>query len=361
MELIEVQSESENILFHQTAAFVYEKDKNYIPHLKVDIDSIFKNAQGKYLKRWVIVENFKPVGRIAAFTSEKDSSGGLGFFECINDPSFAHRLFKTGVDWLKSQNITNIQAPINFGERDKFWGLLVDGFWPGSYQENYNPPYYQKLFESFGFLPSFKQITYALDISTFDGTRIEALFKRVQSNSHIHFKSFENKDLIQFSVDFAAVYNLAWQNKEGFSSLTADRVQELFKSMKPVIQNNLIWMAYADQVPVGFFVNILEINYALKELNGSKNIWRGIRYLFKRMINPPDTTRGIVFGIVPSYQNKGIDVGLIYHFYKEVKKEDKIDMCLLSWIGDFNPKMISLMKALGARSYKIHTTYCLNT
>lgn len=280
--------------------------------------------------------------------------------ECINDKETAYLLFQTGIDWLKNLGIVKIQAPINCGERDKYWGLLVQGFTPSNYQENYNPIYYAQLFESFGFKPDFNQATYRIDKYNFDVERIAKLYERVKQNTHLSFEHFNNNNLSSFARDFACIYNQAWHDSDDFSELTAQRVIKLFETMKPVIQNNLIWLAYDKEEPIGCFINVLEINYAIKYLGGKKSIIGGIKYALKRIVSPPVTSRGIVFGIVPAYHNKGIDVGLIYHFYLAVQKDPNIQYCILSWIGDFNTKMNSLMEALGAKIYKTHTTYVLS-
>ena len=40
----------------------------------------------------------------------------------------------------------------NLQERDRYWGLLIDGFENRPiYANPYQPPYYQKLFEDYGF------------------------------------------------------------------------------------------------------------------------------------------------------------------------------------------------------------------
>ena len=49
-----------------------------------------------------------------------------------------------------------MDGPVNFGETDKYWGLLVDGFTHPSFDVPYNPPYYQDLFEYYGFRVYYK-------------------------------------------------------------------------------------------------------------------------------------------------------------------------------------------------------------
>ena len=304
MECIEVISTSDIKLFHLVIETVYASEKNYIPHLIEDVEAILSSPKDhSNIKRWVILDNGKPVGRIAAFPTLTLNLGGLGFFECINDESIAHKLFATGINWLNEQGITKVQAPINRGERDKYWGLLIHGFTPNNYQENYNPVYYKRLFETYGFVPDFNQITYRIDKNNFDVQRISRLYNRVIQNSNFRFNHFDIRYMEQFAIDFATIYNLAWQHKAEHSVLSKERVLELFKEMKPVLQDNLIWMAYHGNEPIGFFVNILEINYALKYFKGKNSILGALQYFIKRKTNPPDTSRGIVFGIVPQYQN----------------------------------------------------------
>jgi hypothetical protein len=56
-----------------------------------------------------------------------------------------------------------MDGPINFGERDRWWGVLVEGFQPPVYGLNYNPRYYKELFENYGFKCFYNQICFAID------------------------------------------------------------------------------------------------------------------------------------------------------------------------------------------------------
>ena len=110
-------------------------------------------------------------GRIAAFIDKNlaytydQPTGGIGFFECINDKESAFLLFDTAREWLKERGMEAMDGPINFGETDKYWGLLVNGFTHPSFEVPYNPPYYQDLFESYGFQTYYKMEGFHLDIT----------------------------------------------------------------------------------------------------------------------------------------------------------------------------------------------------
>ncbi len=67
--------------------------------------------------------------------------------------------------------------------------------------------------------------------------------------------------------------------------------------------------------------------------------------------------RAVVGGVHPSYQNSGVESAIFLHIYKVLKKSHGYKELELSWVGDFNPKMIAIYEALGAKKAKTHITY----
>ena len=149
---------------------------NYIQPLDKDVMEVFDEKKNKAFRhgkciRWTLKDDSgKFIGRIAAFTNKKYKNkgddvpiGGIGFFDCINDQAAANLLFDTAKQWLMAEGMEAMDGPINFGERDTWWGLVVEGFQQPMYRMNYNYPYYQALFENYGFKNFFNQICFGLD------------------------------------------------------------------------------------------------------------------------------------------------------------------------------------------------------
>src|SRR4029079_1212904 len=149
---------------------------NYIRPLDKDVHDVFDGKKNKTFRfgtitRWVLkTEEGELVGRIAAFINKKYKNrgddvpvGGIGFFDCINDQKAADVLLDVAKHWLLQQGMEAMDGPINFGERDRWWGLVVEGFQEPLYCMNYNPPYYKDLFETYGFQLFFNQICFGLD------------------------------------------------------------------------------------------------------------------------------------------------------------------------------------------------------
>lgn len=348
---------------------LYKHDEHFVSPLDQDVEEVFDPKQNPFYqtgdaKRWLLYnKKHKLIGRVAAFYNTKDftadgkKTGGMGFFECINNQEAAFLLFDTCKNWLTSVGVTGMDGPINFGERDRFWGLMVQGFKQPSYLENYNPPHYQTLFENYGFKKLFEQSTSEIALDDFNFERFNRLASRVLNNPVYHFEHYRDNDIDKFAHDFVSIYNQAWAARPDFTPMTLDRVMTTLKSLRPILKEDLIWFAYAHGEPAGFYINTIDVNQIFKHLKGKMNLWAKLKFLWYRKFGRVDRARGIVFGVIPKYQNLGLETGMIMKFYDAVTKHENLRTSELSWIGDFNPKMHSLFQALGAKTTKVHYTY----
>lgn len=66
------------------------------------------------------------------------------------------------------------------------------------------------------------------------------------------------------------------------------------------------------------------------------------------MTKPNKRCVGIVFGVVPEWQGKGIDAYIIAEADKIMKATaTPYTEYEMQWIGDFNPKMLNVAESLG--------------
>jgi hypothetical protein len=250
-----------------------------------------------------------------------------------------------------------MDGPINFGERDRFWGLMVKGFKHPSYLENYNPPYYQELFEAYGFRKEIEQSTSEITMEDFNYERFNRISQRVLNNPNYRFEHFRMSQLENFAKDFMSIYNKAWAHRHDFTPMTLERVETVLRSIKPILLEDIIWFAYANNEPAGFYINVIDVNQIFKHLKGKMNLIAKLKFLWYKSFGRIDRVRGIVFGVIPAYQNLGLEAGMIMKFHNAIMTYPNIRASELAWIGDFNPKMHSLFDALGAKITKVHYTY----
>lgn len=373
MQITIVDNKATERAFLELPVSIYKNDPNWIRPLDKDIQAVFdetknrKFRQGKAI-RWILSREGKVIGRIAAFIDPKNSfksnipAGGTGFFECINDQKAAFLLFDTAKAWLEKEGMEAMDGPINFGERDAWWGLLVDGFTPPSYRMMYHPPYYQELFEAYGFQVYFKQFTYARPVSKLLDKKYQIKADEVLSDPNYRFENVVDKTDVQIAEDFLAVYNGAWGNAhKGFKSMNIKQAKAIFKMLKPIMDKRIIFFGYYQNEPVSMFINLPEINQIVRHMNGKMHWWNKLRFWWHLKTGTCTKGFGFVFGVVPEHQGKGVE-GAIVIVAQEVSSKlrtwrSKYTDFELTWIGDFNPKMMHVAVRVGGEITKTHITY----
>ncbi len=351
---------------------LYKRDSNYIRPLDIDVQSVFNPEKNTLFQqgecaRWLLFDSAgNAIGRIAAFYSDKTKhndkqpTGGCGFFECINDQQAANLLFDTAKEWLAQRGLQAMDGPINFGNRERWWGLLVDGFHAPCYCCNYNPPYYQQLFENYGFQLYFKQFTYRREIATKLSSKMAEKAMGILQDTGYTFSHANRDQLDKAAEDFRTVYNEAWAKHTGVKPMSEISAQKLMASLKPIIDPKIIWFAYYHGKPVGFWVNIPDVNQLIvKYLDGRLTLLGKIRFVWNRLRKNCKTMFGIVFGVVPEHQRKGVEAAMVVAATKVVqdKKQVPYEELQMNWIGDFNPRMINVVRHIGGTVYKTHHTY----
>ncbi|HKJ42312.1 MAG TPA: hypothetical protein VKA27_09455, partial [Sunxiuqinia sp.] len=90
--------------------------------------------------------------------------------------------------------------------------------------------------------------------------------------------------------------------------------------------------------------------------DGKMNLFRALKLMYLKKKKVVNRCRVIVMGVVPKFQKSGIESGIFYHLRQVLLRKDWYDEMELSWVGDFNPKMISLFEAVGGKKAITHVT-----
>ena len=183
--LKEVTTRNDAREFLDFAKRLYRDEPNWICPLDQDIERRFDPKYNELLRngeaiRWLALDTQgRTVGRIAAFynpelaaAADGQPTGGCGFFESIDDQQVADLMFDAAKEWLAKKGMEAMDGPVNFGDRDQWWGLLTKGFeFTPLYTNPYNFEYYIRLFENYGFQNYFNQHTYYLRELAEDSSR----------------------------------------------------------------------------------------------------------------------------------------------------------------------------------------------
>lgn len=369
MQLIEVTDKKTRKLFHKVPHQVYKGDPNWACPLEGMVENIFDPLKNPSFKRgeairWVLLDESKnPVGRIGAFYNLdkahtfEQPTGGCGFFECLDNQIAANILFDAARDWLKARGMEAMDGPVNFGENYMNWGLLADGFIPQGFGMPYNPPYYVKLFENYGFKVYFKQFSYHLDTTLPElPDRFWKVAEWVAKKPQFSFKHFSWKEKDRFIDDFAQIYDNAWRFHEHFKPIDKDDLKDFINNARFLIEEEFIWFAYYENEPIALFVMVPDFNQILARLKGRITIWNLLKVHWLKWRKTMTRTRSLIIGIVPKYQRSGIDAAIFWHLRPAMYKKRWYREMELSWAGDFNPKIVALYESVGGKKMKTHYT-----
>ncbi len=355
--------------FIELPARLYKNSPRWIRPLDSDVEEVFNRETNKKFRhgdcrRWILKDSQgKTIGRIAAFYDRrlfkpgKPKVGAFGFFECINNQQAAHLLFSAAENWLNAEGLEGMDGPVNFGDRDKHWGLLTDGFdKEPNYGMPYTHPYFIPLFENYGFQVYFYQLTFFREVLNPLSPRLQEKYDRISQDKSFRFEHFQTSKAEKYVNAFTEIYNQAWSKHAGVPEMQKAHVSALFKKLAPVMDKRLLWFGFHGERPVSFFLMLPELNQFFKHVNGKLDLWGKIKFAWYRYVVGTDKMFGVIFGVVPDFQGKGLEGALIVACRPTIVKTRyrKLEM---NWIGDFNPKMIHLMETLGAKEVKRHATY----
>lgn len=368
MNIVQVNSARTRKQFLDIARIIYKQDPIWVSPLDSMVEGVFDSKKNPFFsqgesERWLLFENGKLIGRVAAFyridkaLKYEAPTGGIGFFECINNQFAANMLFDTAKVWLQKKGMKAADAPINFGENDSFWGLLLEGFEDPSFGMNYNPAYYRDLFESAGFVKDYDQITNILDAHKPFPERFTKIARWVIKKPGYRFEQLDMKRYKEYAADFKEIYNDAWKDFENFTPLNDKTIQKTFQELKPIMDPGLIWFAYVNDEPASFLLVIPDANIWFKPLKGKMDALGKLRFLYYRYTRKANRMRAIVMGTKEAYQKHGLESALFISIKDYVLPLKQYDEMELSWVGDFNTKMMELHQAMEPVKGKLHRTY----
>ncbi len=370
MKIVRVDTRKTERSFINFPRELYRNDPNFVIQFDNEVRKAFDRRINPYfqhgdVQRWIAVnDSGKTVGRIAAFYDrDKDEadyvrSGGCGFFESVDDRQVAFSLFDTAKDWLMEHGYQAMTGPINFGENDTNWGCLVQGFVPPAIGMTYNFTYYRKLFEDYGFRLYYRQLSFQLDLDKPFPERFWKIAEWINKRKGYSYQPFDMNNVNKFVDDAVSIYNNAWrQLREDFTPMDPASLHDELRKIRAIMDPELIWFAYFNGEPISFFMFLPDANQIFRHLNGKLHLFNKLRFLNYMRKKTITRARGTAAGVIPKFQNSGVESGIFWQLRKVMDRKPHYKYFELSWVGDFNPKMIGLYQATGASHTKTHYTY----
>jgi hypothetical protein len=349
---------------------LYKDDPCWVPPLIEERLAFFDAKQNPFWEHaryqlFVARRNGQLVGTIGGVVNDnhnkvhEELSGGWGFFESINDPDVSGALLQAAEDWTRLQGMNIIRGPLNFSTNDEV-GLLIDGFdTPPMIMLTHNPRYYPALVESMGYVKAMDLFAWIYDIQkalTEAPQKLYRVSQKAMEKQGIRVRKIDMKHLDSEVEKIKAAYNGAWQKNWGFVPLTDHEIDHLLKSLKPMVDPNLIFIAETeDGRPAGVSLTMPDLHQALKR-SGGGHMWPlGLpKFLLAR--RHIDQCRLMIMGMIEEYRGRGADAVFYLETAQEALKHGykRIEG---SWILETNTMMNTIIERMGGYKYKTYRIY----
>jgi GNAT superfamily N-acetyltransferase len=358
-----VETKADKKAFVNLAWEVYRDDPAWVPPLKDEVHGLitpgknpwFEHAKAKF---WLAERGGKVVGRISGQVDELvqqhmgQGTGQWGMLEALEGEAAA-ALIATAEDWLREQGMTRALGPISLSIWDEP-GLEIEGFnEPPTVMMGHHKPEYRKWIEDAGYEKAKDLLTYEVDIANWWDERIARLIEMGERNPRIRFRKVDKSKFAEEARIILNLLNDAWSDNWGFVPLTESEIAYAGKKLKPIIYNELVWIAYYDNEPVAFMITLPDINELIKDLNGELFPFGWMKLLWR--LRKPMTHRARVplMGVAKKLHHTRLASQLAFMLIeftrREVVAKFGVEIGEFGWILEDNKGMLSIAELPGAR------------
>jgi GNAT superfamily N-acetyltransferase len=350
-------------------AFPYElhrRDPFWVGPLRMDIRTLLSEKENPFWEH-AAAQHFlarvggRIVGRISAVENRlhnevhRDKVGFFGFFESIDDPAVANRLFDAAGAWLKARGLDTMRGPASPSFNDEV-GMLVEGFdMPPVIMMPYNPRYYLKLVDGAGFQKA-KDLLAFKNVQRDYPERLKRGVALLEKRYGITTRTLDMKKFDEELGIVKRLYNKAWERNWGFVPMTEKELNHLAKQLKPIVVPDMVIFAECKGEPIGLAVGVPDLNVALKK-NPSGKLFPGIlKVLWTAKFGTIDLARILILGTVPEWRGKGVDAFMYKRIWENGNRHGYF-YAEGGWVLEDNPAIKNGLEGIGFNVYKTYRVY----
>ncbi|HEX8841604.1 MAG TPA: N-acetyltransferase [Sphingomicrobium sp.] len=358
-----VQTKADKKAFVDFAWEVYKDDPHWVPPLKDEVHGLITPGKNPWFEHaraqlWLAERDGKVVGRISAQVDDLvlehmgAGTGQWGFLDAL-DQEAAGSLIATAEEWLRAQGMTRSLGPFSLSIWDEP-GLEIEGFDEDpTAMMGHHRPEYRAWVEAAGYTKAKDLLTYEVNIEHWWNERIARLIEMGERNPRLKLRQVDKSKFNEEARVILNLLNEAWSNNWGYVPLTESEIRYAGKKLKPIIYNELVWVAEYDDEPVAFMLTVPDINELIKDLNGELFPFNWAKLLWR--LRKPRTRRARVPLMGVSKKLHGTRMAsqlafmLIEFTRREVVSKFGVKIGEFGWILEDNKGMLSIAELPGAR------------
>ncbi len=349
---------------------LYRNDPNWIPPLRGNQKELVGYTSHPFYERnraqtFLAVRGEEVCGRIAAILNwghnerYRERRGFFGFFECVDDQEVADGLLDAVRQWFADQGIWCLRGPTNPSLNYEV-GLLIDGFdSPPTFMMTYNPPYYARLLENYGFCKT--QDLYAfwghIDMLPKILAKLGPVAEQIIERYHVRLRPMDTSRFLEEVQMFLSIYNRSLVNTWGFVPMTKGEVDHMAAGLRHLIVPELAMMTEVDGQVVGAAFGLPDYNPRIRQIDGRLFPTGLFRLLLRK--DRIKRIRLISTNVIPEYQRLGLGLVLMRGVVPKVL-ESGVQEAEFSWVLESNSLSRGSLQKGGAKLTKTYRLYDLD-
>lgn len=351
--------------FIEAGTFVASRFPKWIPRLELEMrdhlsqkNPYFQTAEVLFLV--ACNEKGKPEGRLSLqFPKNETGKAHFGFPAATNETTLK-ALLKEAEKICSNKGCDILEGPYSFSMNDEV-GLLVEGFeHPQRLLMNYAPRWYAQILEDNGFSGVKDLLAYDMAAQNDLPEKVGKMTAYAKKTKDIYIRSVQLKNLKSDLRIIQSIFNQAWAKNWGFIPMSEQDLDYMAKTMKPVLDPDLAYIAFIKNKPVAMIVALPNINEAISDLKGRLLPFGWAKLIYRLKIRKLKSSRVLLMGVLPEHQSSIIGSTLSILLIQEVHqsiRDKKMDTIELSWILEDNTSIQKIIKMVGGeitRRYRIY-------
>jgi GNAT superfamily N-acetyltransferase len=365
-----VATRRERKLFLGFPWVLYRNDPNWIPPLRRNQEELVGYRRHPFYERnqvqtFLAFRGDTVCGRIAAIINYghieryQEQRGFFGFFECFDDQEAATALLDAARRWLAERGVDKIRGPVNPSMNYEV-AALVEGFdSPPTFMMTYNPPYYGRLFETYGLQKV--QDLYAfwgnLEMLPKTQAKLAPVAEQIIAHLNLRLRPLDRAHFLQDVETFLQIYNRSLTNTWGFVPMSEGEVRHMAGGLRFLIVPELSLAAELDGQVVGAVFGLPDYNPRIRQIDG-----RLFPFGFLRLLRNKQAIKRIRListNVLPEYQRYGIGLALMYGLVPKAM-EWGMQEAEFSWVLESNLLSRGSLEKGGAKRVKTYRLYDLD-
>ncbi len=349
---------------------LYRDDPNWVPPLRMDQKALVGYTKHPFYERnqaqtFLAFRDGVVCGRIAAILNQGhidrygERRGFFGFFDCADDQEAASGLFDAARQWFAQRDIHCLRGPHNPSQNYTV-GLLVDGFdSPPTFMMTYNPPYYARLIENYGFRKSQDLYAFSGDLEMLPKIhgKLAPVTQQIIERLDLKLRTLNKSRFLDDVKQFLSIYNRSMASTWGFVEMTEAEMKHMANDLQYMIVPDMAIAAEVNGEMIGATFGLPDYNPRIKLIDGRLFPFGFIRLLWNR--KAIKRVRIIATNVIPEYQHFGVALALL-HFMVPRGLQWGLEEAEFSWVLESNSLSRGSLEKGGAKLTKTFRVYDLD-